>query len=89
LCALALSCDQSPICIVILNKQKNGLFHKNREQEDKTGPVLWVGSRGKGEDIRKGCRRVNMVEILYILVCKWRMRPVETISGKGEGKKGE
>jgi hypothetical protein len=36
---------------------------KNGEQEDKIGPsgglVQW-----EGEDIRKGCRRMNMVEIL-------------------------
>jgi hypothetical protein len=36
-----------------------------------------------GEDKRKGCRRVNMVEILCIHVCKGKMRPVETIPGMG------
>jgi hypothetical protein len=39
---------------------------KNGEQEGKTDAV-W-GRRGdtsvRGEDVRKGCRRVNMVEIL-------------------------
>jgi hypothetical protein len=25
-----------------------------------------VGTSGKGEDIRKGCQRVNIVEILFI-----------------------
>jgi hypothetical protein len=35
-----------------------------------------VQSRGwyqwEVEDIRKGCRRVNMVEILCTHVCKWK-----------------
>jgi hypothetical protein len=26
---------------------------------------------GRWEDIRKGCRRVNVVEILCSCVCKW------------------
>jgi hypothetical protein len=38
-------------------------FYKNREQEGKTGPVWGLVPVGR-EDIRKGCRRVNMVEIL-------------------------
>jgi hypothetical protein len=51
------------LCIDILNKQKC-LFFKNGEQEGKTGPV-WMGViSGRGEDMGKGCRRVNMVEIL-------------------------
>jgi hypothetical protein len=38
-----------------------------------------------GEDIRKGCRRVTMVEY-YALMCEnGRMRPVESIPGMGEG----
>jgi hypothetical protein len=46
-------------------------FSKNGEQEGKTGPIWGAGTSGKGEDIRKGCRRMNMVEILCIYVCKW------------------
>jgi hypothetical protein len=37
---------------------------KNEEQEDKTGPFWGLAPVEVGEDIRKGCRRVNMVEIL-------------------------
>jgi hypothetical protein len=29
----------------------------------KTGPVWWVSTGAEGADIRKGCRKVNMVEI--------------------------
>jgi hypothetical protein len=46
-------------------KQKKISFFKNREQEVKLVPVWGVGTSGRGEDIRKGCRRVNMVDILY------------------------
>jgi hypothetical protein len=37
-------------------------FKKNREQKGKTGPVREVSTYQWGkEDIRKGCRRVNML----------------------------
>jgi hypothetical protein len=40
-------------------------FYKNREQEGRTDSMGGGGgTSGKGEDIRKGCRTVNMVEIL-------------------------
>jgi hypothetical protein len=42
-------------------------FFKNREQEGKTGPV-WGWYQWEGEDIRKGYRRVNVVEILHTQV---------------------
>jgi hypothetical protein len=37
---------------------------KNGEQEGKTGPVWGVGTSGRGKDIKKGYRRVILVEIL-------------------------
>jgi hypothetical protein len=47
-----------------------------------------VGISGRGQDIRKVCRRVNMAEILCIHVCNGKMRPAETIPGMGgRGKK--
>jgi hypothetical protein len=57
-------------CKTIINKQKC-LFSKNRGQAGKTHPV-WrlVLVRGQG-DIKKGCRTVNMVEILQTHVWKW------------------
>jgi hypothetical protein len=41
--------------------------------------------------VGKGLGRVNVVQILCIHVCKWKMRPVETTPGMGAGKrdKGE
>jgi hypothetical protein len=33
-------------------------------QEYKSGPVWELIPMGAGKDIRKGCRRVNMVEII-------------------------
>jgi hypothetical protein len=39
-------------------------FLKNGRQEGKTGPVWGVVTNGRGEDIRKEYKRVNMVEIL-------------------------
>jgi hypothetical protein len=36
-------------------------FYKNREQEGRTGSFSGDGVSGKGEDMRKGYRRVNMM----------------------------
>jgi hypothetical protein len=44
---------------------------------------------GEGEDIRKGCRSVNVVEYHGLMDKNGKMRPMETISGTGEGDKGE
>jgi hypothetical protein len=40
---------------------------------------------GRGEDIRKEYRRVNMVEILctHVMYENGKMKPVETIPGTG------
>jgi hypothetical protein len=38
-------------------------FLQNRKQEGKAGLFWGVSTSGKGEDIRKGCKRVNVVEI--------------------------
>jgi hypothetical protein len=62
-------------------------FYKIREQESGTGPVYRVGTSGKGKDVEKGCRRVNIVQILFTHVCKWKMTPVETIPGMEGGIK--
>jgi hypothetical protein len=48
-------------CIAFLNKQKC-LFLKNGEKEGKTS-TIYALAQWEGEDIRKGYRRVNMVEI--------------------------
>jgi hypothetical protein len=42
-----------------------------------------------GEDIRKGCGRVNMVEYYALMNENGKMRPVETVPGMGGGDKGE
>jgi hypothetical protein len=44
---------------------------------------LGDGNNGRGEDIRKGCGRVNMVEIFILMYVNGKMRPVETIPGMG------
>jgi hypothetical protein len=49
-----------------------------------------VGTSGRRDDIRKGCKRVNKVQILctkivQIMYANGKMRPVETTPGIGEG----
>jgi hypothetical protein len=48
-------------------------FYKIEEQEGGTGPA-WggVGTSGRGEEVGKRCRRVNMVKTLCTHVCKWK-----------------
>jgi hypothetical protein len=49
-------------------------------QKQRTGEV--------GKDKRKGCKRVNMLEILctYVFKKSREMRPVETVPGRGGGE---
>jgi hypothetical protein len=47
-------------------------FFKNVEQEGKNRSYLRVGTSGRWEDIRKRCRRMNIVEILCTYVWKWK-----------------
>jgi hypothetical protein len=42
------------------------LKKENREQKGKTCPIWGFGTSQRGENTRKGCRRLNIVEILYI-----------------------
>jgi hypothetical protein len=63
--------------IAILNKQKCLFFFllKNQrigKQNRSRCGGRGIGTCGRGEDIRKGCRRVNMVEILGTHVSKWK-----------------
>jgi hypothetical protein len=46
---------------------------------------LFVDTSRRGEEVGKGCGRVNMVQILCTHVCKWKTRSVETIPGMGGG----
>jgi hypothetical protein len=46
---------------------------------------LGVGTSGRGEDIRKGCRRVNMVEYYALMYENGKIRPGETSPGMGGG----
>jgi hypothetical protein len=49
-----------------------------------------VGTSGRGEDLRKGCKRVNMVGILGTHVCKWKNETYLNYSKNGRrGDKGE
>jgi hypothetical protein len=47
-------------------------FYKSGEQEVREGSVWGVGTNGSGEDVGRGCRRVNMVQIFCTHVCKWK-----------------
>jgi hypothetical protein len=60
-------------------------FYKKRKLEGKIGPVWKAGINGLGEDIRKGCSKMNMVEILFKHTCNWKIRPVP-IPGMGRGE---
>jgi hypothetical protein len=49
-------------------------FYKIGEQEGKTGPAWGEGGwyQWEEEDVGKGCKRVNMVQILCAHVRKWK-----------------
>jgi hypothetical protein len=61
-------------------KMSSFSFYIIGKQEGRIDPV-WgrAGTSRKGEDVGKGCRRVNVVPILCTHVCKWKMRLTKTI----------
>jgi hypothetical protein len=67
-----------------LNKQNIIFFHKIREQEVRTGAVSVGWCQGKREDMQKGYKMANMVQVLCTRICTWKMRPVETFQELGE-----
>jgi hypothetical protein len=76
-----------PIQLSLTNKN---FFKQNGEQ--KTIQFLSGGlvSVGGGKDMGRGCRRVNMVEILCTHVCKWKKRDLLKLFQEwGKGDKGE
>jgi hypothetical protein len=57
-----------------LKQTKMPFFFSFTNSENRAEQVLsgGVGTSGKGQDVRKGGWRVNMVQILYTHVCKWK-----------------
>jgi hypothetical protein len=47
-------------------------FFSKQRTVGKTGPVWEFGTSGRGEETRRGCRRVIMMEILCTVVFKWK-----------------
>jgi hypothetical protein len=56
-------CHNETFCIDIINKQKCLLSKMEDRKVNRS--CLGVGTSGRGKDISKMCRRVNMVKILY------------------------
>jgi hypothetical protein len=59
------------------------------DRKVKPGPVWGAGASGKGEDVGKGYRRVNVVEMLCIHVWKWKNVTCWNFQELGGGDKGE
>jgi hypothetical protein len=64
-------------------------FYKNREEKGKTGPVWKMITSRSGEDVRKGEKRVNMVEIVWAHICKRKNETYINYSSNGGKRKGE
>jgi hypothetical protein len=64
--------DKAP-CVAILNKQKCHFFKK--KSENKKVKQLLSGEDGtsrREEEVGKGYGMVNIAQILYTHVCKWK-----------------
>jgi hypothetical protein len=59
-------------------------LYKIREQEDVKGPAWALVPVGR-EEVGKGCRRVNMVQMLCTRVCKWKNETWWNYSRNGGG----
>jgi hypothetical protein len=57
-------------CVAISNKQKYHFFLLKNGGQNKSSLGGWY--QRSGEDVGKGCRRVNMVQILHTYICKWK-----------------
>jgi hypothetical protein len=65
-------------------------FYKIRKKEGGTGlGGEWYQTEWGGEEVGEGGRRINMLQMLCICVCKWKMIPVEIIPGMGGGEEKE
>jgi hypothetical protein len=52
-------------------------FYKKWRTEGQNRSCRGPGTSESGKDIRKGYKRVNMEQILYICVCTWKkIRPI-------------
>jgi hypothetical protein len=59
-------------CITILNKQECHYFLQKQRTGGNNRSCLGSWYQWEEEDVRKGSRRVNMVQILCTHVCKWK-----------------
>jgi hypothetical protein len=55
---------------------------QNQKTRRPNRPCEVVGTSGRGKEVGKGCGTVSVVYILCTLVCKCKMRSVETIPGR-------
>jgi hypothetical protein len=69
-----------------LKKNKMSLFPQKRWTARQNISCLWIGISGRRENIRKGCKRVNLVEILCTHVQKWKNETCWNYSRNGGGE---
>jgi hypothetical protein len=72
-------------CIAVLNKQNHLFFFSKTEDRKVKQFYLGVDTSGRGEDIREGCRRVNVVEYYVLMYENGKMRSVENVLRMEEG----
>jgi hypothetical protein len=69
-------CHKKTPCVVILKKPRCHYFSFTKLDNRRVEQILpgdWgVGTSGTGDEEGKGCKRVNMVQILCTHVCKWK-----------------
>jgi hypothetical protein len=65
------------LCIQKVKKEHEDYFALNQRTGEQNGSrgLITVG----GEDVGKMYRSVNIVQIWYTHICKWKVKPVETI----------
>jgi hypothetical protein len=67
-------------------KEQNTRGVQKQEKKDYLKSRARVGTSGRREHIRKGCRRVNMVEYYALMNENGEMRPVEAVPVMGSGR---
>jgi hypothetical protein len=59
-------------------------FTKSQNRQVEQGLSGVTGTSGKGKDVGKWCRRVNMLQILCAHACEWKNCTCLYYSGVGE-----
>jgi hypothetical protein len=66
--------EGNTLCSYLKQAKMSSIFfsYKSGKQDGGTGPAWVSWHQWEGEEVGKGCKRVNMVQIKCTPVCRWK-----------------